>query len=162
MPRQRQHGATVSRRFGIRHHLRHVDADVGREVGLVDDEEVGAPDTRAALASDIAAARDIQDEDLRVDQSGRERRCQVVAAGLDEHDVERREVPLEVFGGEQVGGDVIADRGVRARAGLDGADALGVEHAGGAQEPGILVGVDVVRDDAEAQFGRQARGTPSR
>ncbi len=32
--------------------------------------------------------------------------------------------PVEVFQGEEVGGNVLADRGVRAAAGLDGSDPL--------------------------------------
>jgi hypothetical protein len=52
----------------------------------------------------------------------------------------------------EVHGDVVADRRVRTAAGLHGDDPLDVEHAGGAQELGILGGVDVVRDDAEAQL----------
>ena len=115
-----------------------------------------------ALAGDVAAAGDVEHEDLRVDQRGRERRGEVVAAGLDQHQVERREVGLEVLDGEQVRGDVVADRGVRAGAGLDGADPLGVEHPGGAQQPGVLVGVDVVGDDARARARRRARGRAAR
>ena len=112
-------------------------------------------DAGAALAGDVAAAGDVEDEDLHVDEGGRERRRQVVATGLDEHQVQRVEVGLEVLDGEQVGGDVVADRRVRARPGLDGADPLRVQHAGRAQESGVLVGVDVVGDDGDGQRARQ-------
>ena len=114
------------------------------------------------LARDVAAAGHVEHEDLRVDQRRREGRGQVVAAGLDENDVQRGEVALEVLDGQQVGGDVVADGGVRAGAGLDRADPLRVEDAGGAQEPGVLVGVDVVGDHAELQLGRRAPGRSSR
>ena len=54
-------------------------------------------------------------------------------------------------------GDVVADRRVRAAAGLDGRDPLRRQHAGGAQELGVLGRVDVVGDDAEAGLGATAR-----
>ena len=68
-----------------------VGADVRGQVGLVDDEQVGGGDAGAALAGDVVAARDVDDEDLRVDQALGEGRGEVVAAGLDEHQVERAE-----------------------------------------------------------------------
>ncbi|CPU62701.1 Uncharacterised protein [Mycobacteroides abscessus] len=149
--REREHGGAVARGRRVEDHARDVHPHVRGEVGLVDDEQVRPGDPRPALARDVAAPGDVEHEDLRVDERGREGGGEVVAAGLDEHDVERREVLLEVLDGEEVGGDVVADRGVRARAGLDRADALGVEHARGAQEPRVLVRVDVVGDDPEAQ-----------
>ena len=47
---------------------------------------------------------------------------------------------------------VLADRGVRAAAGLDAADALRRQRAAAGEEFGVLAGVDVVgdRDDLEA------------
>ena len=60
-----------------------------------------------------------------------------------------REALLEVLHGHQVGGHVVADRRVRAGAGLDAHDPLLRQDAGRAQEPGVLVGVDVVGDDGE-------------
>ena len=44
---------------------------------------------------------------------------------------------------------VLADRGVRATAGLDADDAVGLERAGARQELGVLLGVDVVGDDGD-------------
>ena len=107
---------------GVGDHPRGVDADVRRQVGLVDDQEVGPLDAGAALAGDVTAAGDVEHEDLGVDERGREGRGEVVAARLDEHQVERREALLELLDGQQVGGDVVADGGVRAGAGLDCAD----------------------------------------
>ena len=73
-----------------------------------------------ALAGHVAATGDVDHEDLRVDEGGGEGRGEVVAARLHEHEVQRRDVGLDqVLDGQQVGGDVVADRGVRAGAGLD-------------------------------------------
>ena len=124
--------------------------DVRRQVGLVDDQQVGALDPRAALAGHVATTGHVEHEHLGVHQRGGERGGEVVAAGLDQDDVERREPLLEVLHGHQVGGDVVADRRVRAGAGLDPDDALLGQHAGRAEEPRVLVGVDVVGDDGRA------------
>ena len=58
----------------------------------------------------------------------------------------------QLVDGVQVGADVVADRGVRAAAGLHRPDPRRVEHAGPAQEVGVLGGVDVVGDHAQAQL----------
>ena len=59
---------------------------------------------------------------------------------------------LEVLDGVEVGGDVVADRGVRAAAGLHRADPLGRQHAVAQQEVGVLGGVDVVGHDGQPQL----------
>lgn len=56
---------------------------------------------------------------------------------------------FEVFDGFQVGGDVVADRGVGAGAGFDGGDALGRQDGFAPQVFGVLAGVDVVGDDGD-------------
>ena len=152
---RRQHRPSVAGGHGVGDHPRHIDADVRRQVGLVHHQQVRPVDTWSALAGDVPAAGDVEHEDLRVHQRRGERRGEVVAAGLDENDVERGEVVLEVLDGQQIGGDVVADGRVWAGAGLDRADPLRVEHARRAQEPRVLVGVDVVGDDAELQLGGQ-------
>ena len=89
IPRQGEHRPPLPSFQPVRDHARNIHTPVRRELGLVDDQEVGAPDAGAALAGDIAAAGNVKDEDLRVDEGGGEGRREVVAAGLDEHDVER-------------------------------------------------------------------------
>ena len=148
--------------LGVAHHLRHVDPHVRRQVGLVDDQHVGAGDARPALAGDVTAAGHVEHEELGVDQGRGEGGGQVVAAGLDQHHVDRGEVALEVLDGQQVLGDVVADRGVRAGTGLHRPDPLGGQHPGRAQEAGVLVGVDVVGDHRQAQLACPARGRAAR
>ena len=107
-------------------------------------------------------AGDVDHEDLHVGERGREDRGQVVAAALDEDDVQRAGRGLELLDRLEVGGDVVADRRVRAAAGLDRGDPLGRQHAGGAQELGVLGRVDVVGDDAEPRPRPPARRTARR
>src|SRR5204863_2990872 len=60
------------------HHLE-AGADQGREIGLVDDQEVGAGDAWAALARDLVARRDIDDVDRQIGELGREGGGEIVA-----------------------------------------------------------------------------------
>ena len=59
---------------------------------------------------------------------------------------------LELGDRLEVGRDVVADRRVRAAAGLDGEDPVGRQHAGAAQEERVLGRVDVVRHDADREL----------
>ena len=56
---------------------------------------------------------------------------------------------LQVVDRGEVHRGVLADRGVRAAAGLDADDALGRQRLGADQELGVLAGVDVVGDHGE-------------
>ena len=155
--RDRGHRQLAAALGGLADHPLDVGADVRREVGLVDRQQVGAGDARAALARDVVAAGDVDHEDLHVGERGGEDRGQVVAAALDEDDVERPGRRLELLDRLEVRGDVVADRGVRAAAGLDRGDPLDRQHAGGAQELGVLGRVDVVGHDAEPRPRPTAR-----
>ena len=73
---------------GVALHHAEVGADVGREVDLVDHEQVRARDAGPALARDLVALGHVDHVDRGVDQLGAERRGQVVAAALDEQQLE--------------------------------------------------------------------------
>ena len=64
-----------------------------------------------------------------------------------------RELPLEVGHGAEVGAGVVADRRVRAAAGLDAHDALHRQCFAAGEELGIFVRVDVVGDHREIDLG---------
>ncbi len=61
----------------------------------------------------------------------------------------------QVVDGVEVGGDVVADRGVRAAAGLHRGDPLVGQHGVAAQEVGVLGGVDVVGQHRQRQLVAQ-------
>ena len=108
-------------RRGVALHDREIGADVRREIGLVDHEQIGLRDARAALARHLVAARDVDHVDREVGELAAVLRGQVVAAGLDEQQL-GADLVDELLEREQVVADVLADRGVRAAAGLDRAD----------------------------------------
>ena len=109
-----------------------------------------------ALAGDVPAAGHVEHEDLRVDQRRGEGRGQVVAAGLDQHHVQRAR--SRARGPRRRAGSAVTSSrmAVCGQAPVSTApDPLRVEHPGRAQEPGVLVGVDVVGDHADAAARRR-------
>src|SRR3954462_14776945 len=134
---------------GVLLHDEEARADMRREVDLVDDEKVGAGDAGPALARDLLAAGDVDDVDREVGELGREGRGEVVAAGLDENEIEPRKTPHHGVDRGEFDRAVLADGGVRAAAGLDAHDALLGQGAGDGQDARILLGVDIVGDGAK-------------
>src|SRR5205823_1771664 len=77
-------------------------ADMRGQVRLVDHQQVGPGDAGAALARDLVAARDVDDVDAQVRQLGAEGRGQVVAAALDDDQVQLRELARQAVDGVEV------------------------------------------------------------
>ena len=121
-------------------------ADIGRQIDLVDHQEIGAGDARPAFRGNLVAGGDVDDVDGEIGQLRRKRRGEIVAAGFDQHQIEAGEFLPHVGDGREIGRSVLADRGVRAAAGLDAGDAVGHERAGAHQIFGVPFGVDVVGD----------------
>src|SRR5262249_57239893 len=120
--------------------------DVRRKIDLVDHQEIGAGDAGAALRRYLVAGRDVDDVDGEVGELGREGGGEIVAARLDENQVEIGEAPAHVGDGREVDRGVLADGGVRAAAGLDAGDPLRRERARAHEVLGVPLGVDVVGD----------------
>src|SRR6185436_9001446 len=116
-------------------------ADVGREVDLVDDEQVGAEDAGAALPRDLLALRHVDDVDGGVHQLRTEGGGEVVPAALHEDQLEVGEALAQDVDGLQVHGRILADGRVRTATGLDTQHALGGEHAAPDQHVRVLLRV---------------------
>src|SRR5689334_13607446 len=71
-------------------HAIEIDADMRREIDLVDDQEITAQQTRPALARNVIAAGDIDDEDPPVDEIEREGRSEIVATGFEQDQLDTR------------------------------------------------------------------------
>src|SRR5712671_2253704 len=106
------------------HHLER-SADHRREVDLVDDQQNALGDAGAALARDLVARRHVNHVEREVGELRAESRGEIVAAGLDQDQVEVREAAIEPRHRLEVDRGVLADRGMRTAAGLDADDALG-------------------------------------
>ena len=113
------------------------------------------------FARNLVAAGDVDDVDGVVGEVAAELRRQIVAAALHEQQlgVKRRHQAIERL---EILADIVADRGVRAAAGLDGGNPLGRQRVVTNQELGVLPGEDVVGDDGECGSARagddKARG----
>ena len=141
--------ARAAHSLGVALHDIERGAHIRREIDLVDHQEIGAGDAGPALGRDLIAGCDIDDVDREIGKLRRERRRQIVAAGLDQDQVELGELAPHVGDGGEVDRGVLADRGVRAAAGLDTGDALRRKRAGADQVLSVPLGVDVVGDGGD-------------
>src|SRR5450830_112597 len=142
------------------HHLK-AGTDIGGQIGLVDDQDVGLGDARAVLARDLVAGSDIDHVDEKVDQGRAEGEGQVVAPGLDQHQIGFWKARLHVFDRSQIHRRVFTHRRMRAGAGLDADDFLFDQNAleGALDVFGILGGDHIVGDDQhlDAQIDQDGR-----
>jgi len=143
-------GAIAAHLRAVSFHDREVGADGLRQVGLVDDQEVGLGNSRPALARNLITARDVDDVDRVVGELPAEVGGEVVAAGLAEEHVGLN-LSGELLQRQEVGGDIFADGGVRTAAGLDRLDTLGFEGFVADQELGIFTREDIVGHRGEAE-----------
>ena len=115
----------------------------------------------SAFARDLVAGGDVDDVDRQIGELGGKGRGEVVAAQLDQDQIEIREQAVHLGDGREVDRGILADRGMRAAAGLDTADPLGRQCAAAGQEFGVFAGVDVVGDRGDLVTGRASSCTAS-
>ena len=135
----RQNRPTLAHRARFLKHGVEIDADKRRKIDLVDHQKVAAQHARSALARNVVAAGDIDDENPPIDQIEREGRGEIVAAGFEHDQLDAGKLALELVAGGDVERRVFADRRVRAGAGFDGGDARGIDQPGAAQPFGIFL-----------------------
>ena len=124
-------------------------ADHRREIDLVDDQQVALGDAGAALARDLVAGRHVDHVQRQIRQLRAEGGREIVAARLDQNEVEPGEAAVQPLDRLEVDRRILADRGVRAAAGLDADDPLRRERLVAYEELRVLFGVDVVRHDRD-------------
>src|ERR1700678_3417410 len=74
-------------------------------------ERIRACDAGAALRRYLVAGGDVDDVDGKIGKLRRECRREIVAAGFDQHQIERRESVPHVGDGRKIGRSVLAERG---------------------------------------------------
>src|SRR5699024_9613913 len=104
---------------GVLLHDGQISADVGCEVGFVDDEEVRFDHALTGLARNLLTLGDVDDVHREIHQLGAEGRREVIATGFNKHNVEVLVAALELFDGRFVHRGVFANRGVRAATGFN-------------------------------------------
>src|SRR6516162_7619123 len=118
-------GTRAAHAPGVTLHDRKRGAYVGREIDFVDHEQVRTRDARTTFGRNLVASGDVDDVERQVREFRRKGRRQVVAAGFDQNEIERRKFLLHLRDRGEIDRVVLADRGVRAAAGLDASDPLG-------------------------------------
>ncbi len=140
--------ARTTHGLGIaRHHIQ-IGANGHRQVGFVDDQQVGLSDPGTAFAGDLVATRHINDVNRIVGQFPAEVGRQIVAAGFEQQDF-RMEQAVQFLQREQVRRNVLADGGMGTSAGFHGADSRGVQGLVADEEFTVLAGEDVVGDGGD-------------
>src|SRR5262245_26349486 len=139
-------GTRAAHAPGVALHDRERGADVGREIDFVDHEQVGTRDARATFGRNLVASGDVDDVERQVRELRRKCRGQVVAPGFDQNEIERRKFLLHLRDRGEIDRSVLADRGVRAAAGLDASDPLGRKRPGPHEIFGIPLCVNVIGD----------------
>jgi len=133
------------------HHVE-VGADVGGQVGFVDDEEVAFGDAWAAFAGDFFAGGHVDHVDGEVGEFGAEGGGQVVAAAFYKHHIGVGKLFKHAVDGFQIDGGVFADGGVRAAARFNAHDAVGIQCTTDREQALVFFGVDVVGDGHQVPF----------
>src|SRR5437588_11615052 len=95
-----------------------------RKIDLVDDEQIGPGDAGAAFRRNLVACRNIDDVNRYVRKLRGKSSGEIIAARLDQDQVELGKLRAHVRDRGEVHRSVLADRGVRAAAGLDTGDTM--------------------------------------
>lgn len=108
-----------------------------KKAHLVHNQNIRPRDPWSPFSRHLIPARDVNHVDDEIRQLPRVVRRQVVPAALDEQEV-RGIGRVQGLQGVQVGADVLADRGVRAPARLDGGDAVRRQGGVRGEELGVF------------------------
>src|SRR6267142_562775 len=133
----------------VRFHHREIRAHQRSEIDLVDHQQIGPGDSRAAFPGDLFAFRDVDDVDRQVRQLRAERRREIVAARFDEAEIGSWELEAHLVERGEVHGSVFPDCGMRATASLHAHDALRRQRLGAREDELVFLRVDVVGDHVD-------------
>src|ERR1700722_6238822 len=153
----REHEWQVPSHFsGVAIHHSERGAHVRSEVNFIYYKEVRASDSRTTLAGDLIALGDVENVAPNIDKLRAERGGKIIAAALDEDQLQSRKRALEIGNRLQVHRGIFANGRMRAGTSLNSADAIGGKRPLPQQEFSVLLGVDVVGHDGEIVFWPEA------
>src|SRR5699024_4862748 len=92
-----------------------VDSNIGADIDLIDKQQVTPEYSRTSFSRDITTTGDINHEHPPVHQIRRECRSQIISAGLDNYEIQIREVRFKIICSENVEAGVFSNHSVRAR-----------------------------------------------
>src|SRR5258708_24940947 len=108
--------------FGLRQHRRKFDPDIGRQIDLVDDQEVAAEQPRSSFARNVVATGDVDHKHPPVDEIEREGRSEVVAARFEQDQLKAGKSRLKLIARRDIQGRILADHCMRAGPRVDRGD----------------------------------------
>ena len=132
-------------------HYAQVRPHGGGKVGFVNDQQVGLGNARTALAGDFIAAGDVDDVNGVVGEFAAEMGGEVVPTGFNQQQI-GLEGAVKLLEGQEICGNVFADGGVGAAAGLYRPDAPGGQGLVADEELRVFLGKDIVGDGRHDQL----------
>src|SRR3569623_3329037 len=135
-------GAAHAPRIEFHHFQRR--ADVRREIDFIDYQQIGLGDAGPALARKLVASGDVDHVESQIGQLGTESGAEIVAATLDQHEIEIGKTAAQLVDRGEVHRRILADRRVRTAAGLDADDTLRRQGLVTGEKLRILFGVYVI------------------
>src|ERR1700746_963798 len=130
----------------VRLHYAKVRAYQRSQVDHVDNEKIGARNSRTALTRDLLTFRNVDHVDRQVRQFWTESSRQVISARFDKADFRSRGFLVHLFNGGEVHRSVLSNCGVRAASGFDSHNALRGEGLRTGKDELILLRIDVIRN----------------
>ena len=127
------------------HHAK-IGADQRREIDLVDHQQVGPGNARAALAGDFVTGRDVDHIDSEIGELRAEGGREVVAAGFDNHQIELGKFSAQIGDRRQIHRGILVDRGMGTATGFNTGDTVRRQRPRPGQELGVFLRVDIVGD----------------
>lgn len=121
------------------------------QIRLVHHQQIALRDPRSTFPRDLVAAAHIDDVDDEIGQLARVVCRQVVAAGLDEEQL-RGVLAVEILERGEVRRNVLSHGGVRAAAGLYGAETRGRQRGVAQEELAVFAREDVVGHGGDGVF----------
>lgn len=151
---RKDRGSTFAHLPCISLHDTQVRAHSLRQIRLVHHQQIALRDSRAALARHLVSAADINHVDDEIRQLPTVVGGEVVPATLNEQQI-RAKLDMQILERRQIRTNVLAHRGVRTAARLDGADAVRGQGLVLGEELGVLAREDVVGDGGDVVLGAQ-------
>ncbi len=131
-------------------HHRQIGPHRGREVDLVDHQQVRARDSRTAFARNLIAGRDIDHINHCVHEFWAERRGQVITAAFHEHDTHIRMAAEQFIERFLIMRRILANRGMRAPARFDTENAVLRQRTLASQKLGVFFGENIICHNRQA------------
>src|SRR5258705_1269634 len=115
----RNHRPSLANPNGVGMHLLKIDANIGSEIDLIDDEQVASQKAWPSLPRDVITTGNINHEYPPVDEIKRKGRGEIVAARFEQDQLDAGEFGFKIVACSYVERRILPDDGMRASTGFD-------------------------------------------